>query len=41
MKLRSHGLVVVRYGPDQVTHDAATVAADVLAQIEQGRRRAA
>jgi hypothetical protein len=38
MKLRGHGLTVVRYDPDQVNHDAATVAADVLAQIEQGRR---
>jgi hypothetical protein len=41
MKLRSHGLAVVRYDPDQVNHAAATVAADVLAQIVQGRRHAA
>jgi hypothetical protein len=41
MKLRSHGLAVVRYDSDQVNHAAATVAADVLAQIEQGRRHAA
>jgi hypothetical protein len=41
MKLRSHGLTVVRYDSDQVTHDAATVAADVIAQIEHGRRHAA
>jgi hypothetical protein len=41
MKLRGHGLTVLRYDPDQVTHEAATVATDVLAQIEQGRRRAA
>jgi hypothetical protein len=41
MKLRSHGLAVVRYDSDQVTHHAATVAADLLAQIAQGRRRAA
>jgi predicted transcriptional regulator of viral defense system len=38
MKLRSHGLAVVRYDSDQVNHDAATVAADVLAQIEQRTR---
>jgi Protein of unknown function (DUF559) len=38
MKLRGHGLTVLRYDSDQVTHYAATVAADVLAQIEQRRR---
>ena len=38
MKLRSHGLAVVRYDSDQVNHGAAIVAADVLAQIEPGRR---
>jgi hypothetical protein len=38
MKLRGHGLAVLRYDSDQVTHDAATVAADVLAQIEQRTR---
>jgi very-short-patch-repair endonuclease len=38
MKLRGHGLTVVRYGSDQVNHDATTVAADVLAQIEHGMR---
>lgn len=41
MKLRSHGVTVVRYGSDQVTHAATAVAAEVIAQIEQGRRRAA
>jgi hypothetical protein len=35
MKLRSHGLTVIRYGGDQVNGDAAAVAAEVLAQIEQ------
>jgi Protein of unknown function (DUF559) len=38
MKLRGHGLTVLRYDSDQVNHDAATVAADVLAQIEQRMR---
>jgi very-short-patch-repair endonuclease len=41
MKLRGHGLTVVRYGFDQVTYDAAAVAVDVLAQIEQRREPAA
>lgn len=39
MMLRGHGLTVLRYDSDQVTHDAATVAADVLAQIEQRTKR--
>jgi Transcriptional regulator, AbiEi antitoxin/Protein of unknown function (DUF559) len=38
MKLRGHGLTVVRYDSDQVNHDAATVADDVLAQIGQRTR---
>lgn len=38
LKLRAHGLTVVRYSSDQVNHDAAAVAADVLQQIEQLRR---
>jgi hypothetical protein len=38
MKLRGHGLMVIRYDSDQVNHDAVTVAADVLAQIEQRTR---
>lgn len=33
LKLRAHDLTVVRYGYDQVTHDAATVATDVLGQM--------
>jgi hypothetical protein len=33
LKLRAHGLTVLRYGSDQVIHDPATVARDVLAQI--------
>jgi hypothetical protein len=33
LKLRSHGLTVVRYGSDQVTDQAAAVAAEVLTQI--------
>jgi very-short-patch-repair endonuclease len=40
VKLRGHGLTMVRYGFDQVTYDAAAVAVDVLAQIEQRRERA-
>ena len=35
LKLRSHGLMVLRYGADQVGHDAATVAADVLNQLHR------
>ena len=35
LKLRAHGLSVVRYGSDQVAYEAPTVAADVLAQIER------
>ncbi len=35
LKLRAHGLTVVRYGYDQVTYDAGTVATDVLSQIAQ------
>ena len=38
LKLRAHGLSVIRYGYDQVTHSAASVAADVLSQIEQRRQ---
>lgn len=38
LKLRSHGLSVIRYGHDQMTYSAASVAADVLSQIEQRRR---
>lgn len=38
LKLRAHGLTVVRYTWDQVTHDDAAVAADTLSQIEQLRR---
>lgn len=33
MKLRAHGLTVVRYDADQVNHGAAAVAAEVLSQI--------
>jgi hypothetical protein len=38
LKLRSHGLTVVRYTEDQVFKSAAQVAADTLAQLEQRRR---
>ena len=38
MKLRAHGLTVIRYGGDQVNGDAAAVAAEVLAQIKQRTR---
>lgn len=38
LKLRGHGLSVIRYGYDQMTHGAASVAADVLSQMEQRRR---
>jgi len=41
LKLRAHGLTVVSYSWDQVTHDAPTVATDVLAQIELCSRRSA
>lgn len=40
LKLRAHGLTVVRYTYEQVSYDAAAVAADVLGQIEQRRRLA-
>ena len=33
VKLRAHGLTVIRYGWDQVIHDDRTVATDVLGQI--------
>lgn len=39
LKLRARGLTVVRYTWDQVTHDAAAVAADVLQQMERCSRR--
>lgn len=38
LKLRAHGLTVVRYTWDQVTYDPAAVAGDTLSQIEQLRR---
>jgi hypothetical protein len=38
LKLRAHGLTIVRYTWDQVTHDAAAVAGDTLSQIEKLRR---
>ncbi|MGH2842216.1 MAG: DUF559 domain-containing protein [Solirubrobacteraceae bacterium] len=41
LKLRSRGLTVVRYTYDQVNHDAAAVAADVLSQIERRRQLSA
>lgn len=41
LKLRASGLVVVRYGADQVDHDAAAVAADVHSQIARLSKRAA
>jgi hypothetical protein len=41
MKLRAHGLTVVRYDFDQATYDAAAVAADVLAQIQRLQKPAA
>ncbi len=40
LKLRAQGLTVIRYGYDQVTYSAASVAADVLSQIEQRRQAA-
>lgn len=39
MRLRAHGLTVVRYGGDEIIHDAATVAADVLGLIAQSQSR--
>jgi very-short-patch-repair endonuclease len=41
MKLRAHGLTVLRYGSDQVNYEPATVAADVLGQIRQREQPAA
>ncbi len=38
LKLRSHGLTVVRYTDDQVFNDPEQVATDTLAQLEQRRR---
>lgn len=40
LRLRAHGLTVVRYDYDQVTCEAATVAADVCAQIARLSRAA-
>lgn len=40
LTLRAHGLTVVRYSYDQVAHSAASVAADVLHQIDRRRRLA-
>jgi hypothetical protein len=38
LKLRAHGLTVIRYSYDQVTYSPAAVAADVLSQIDQRHR---
>ena len=38
LKLRAHGLTVIRYSYDQVTYGPASVAADVWSQIDQRRR---
>jgi len=40
VKLRAHGLTVVRYSEDQVFKTPAAVATDTLAQLEQRRRLA-
>ncbi len=37
MKLRAHGVQLVRYTHHQVNREAAMVAADLLAQIERRR----
>ncbi|MDE3133850.1 MAG: DUF559 domain-containing protein [Acidobacteriota bacterium] len=41
MKLRARGLTVIRYDPDQVMHDASSVANEVLALIAELSRRIA
>jgi hypothetical protein len=38
LKLRAHGLTVIRYTEDQVFNDARQVASDTLSQIEQRRK---
>lgn len=38
LKLRAHGLTVIRYSEDQVFNDPGPTAADTLAQLDQRRR---